>query len=64
VAAGRSADHPEAGRIILREGRAQAIIEVPDIKLRQLGARVGGGLTLMEKLEWFVIRGIVFSLGP
>ncbi|MGO8705009.1 MAG: NTP transferase domain-containing protein [Candidatus Brocadiia bacterium] len=40
LVAGRSSDYPGAGRIVLREGRAQAIIEVPDIKVRQLAARL------------------------
>ena len=40
LVAGRSSDYPGAGRIVLREGHAQAIIEVPDIKVRQLAARL------------------------
>jgi N-acetylgalactosamine kinase len=45
LAAGRSSDYPGAGRIILREGRAQAIIETPDIKVRQLAARLKSSAT-------------------
>ena len=40
LVAGRSSDYPGAGRIIVRKGHAQAIIEVPDIKVRQLAARL------------------------
>ena len=38
LVAGRAEDHPDSGRIVQRDGHPCAIIEVPDIRTRQLAA--------------------------
>ena len=40
LVAGPSEHYPDSGRIVERDGRVQAIIETPDIKARQLAARL------------------------
>ena len=40
LAAGRSEQHPSSGRILTQDGSARAIVEVPDIRVRQLARRL------------------------
>ena len=40
LAARPGGDYPDAGRILARSGRVQAIVEAPDIRVRQLAAKL------------------------
>jgi len=40
LAAGPGENYPDSGKVVVREGLSPAIIEVPDIKVKQLAARL------------------------